>query len=123
MSICTERCRGPPLSICLHSLHTRQDVSVFSFFFHVLSFCSFFLLQLIDPMPIMLWVAAIVEFALGNALDGGILVFINLANASISYVGSLLVLPLLLLFFIYRIYCATISLFLLCLSLQTRACK
>jgi len=40
---------------------------------------------LIDPMPIMLWVAAIVEFALGNALDGGILVFINLANASISY--------------------------------------
>jgi hypothetical protein len=96
---------------------------VFSFFFHVLSFCSFFLLQLIDPMPIMLWVAAIVEFALGNALDGGILVFINLANASISYVGSLLVLPLLLLFFIYRIYCATISLFLLCLSLQTRACK
>ncbi len=80
-----------------------------------------FLLQLIDPMPIMLWVAAIVEFALGNALDGGILVFINLANASISYVGSLPMLLPLLLFFIYRIYCATI--FLLSLPLQTRACK
>ena len=36
-------------------------------------------------MPIMLWIAAIVEYSLGNVLDGGILTAINLMNASISY--------------------------------------
>ncbi len=44
-----------------------------------------FIFQLIDPMPIMIWVACIVEFSLGNTLDGAILFFINMANASLSF--------------------------------------
>jgi hypothetical protein len=36
-------------------------------------------------MPVMIWVAVIVEAAILNWLDFGILLFINLANASLSY--------------------------------------
>ena len=36
-------------------------------------------------MPIMIWLAAIVEIAIQNYLDMGILIFINMANASIGY--------------------------------------
>jgi len=38
-----------------------------------------------QPMPIILWVAAIVEFAISNPIDGAILCGINLANATLSF--------------------------------------
>jgi H+-transporting ATPase len=38
-----------------------------------------------QPMPILLWVAAIVEFAISNPTDGVILVAINFANATLSF--------------------------------------
>lgn len=44
-----------------------------------------FLQLLWAPMPIMIWVAAIVEIVIENYLDMGILIFINLANASLSF--------------------------------------
>jgi len=44
-----------------------------------------FLQLLWQPMPIMIWVAAIVEIIIENYLDMGILIFINLANASLSF--------------------------------------
>jgi len=44
-----------------------------------------FVSQLWQPMPIMIWLAAIVEAAIQNWLDMGILLFIQFANASIGY--------------------------------------
>lgn len=44
-------------------------------------FCS----QLWQPMPIMIWLAAIIEAAIENWIDMGILLFIQFANASIGY--------------------------------------
>ncbi len=41
--------------------------------------------QLWQPMPIMIWIAAIVEAGISNFVDMGILLFIQFANASISY--------------------------------------
>lgn len=38
-----------------------------------------------QPMPVMIWIAAIVEGALGNYIDTIILVAINLLNASLSF--------------------------------------
>jgi len=44
-----------------------------------------FLSQLWQPMPIMIWLAAIVEAAIQNYLDMGILLMIQFTNASIGY--------------------------------------
>ncbi|KAJ1422197.1 P3A, P type ATPase [Ochromonadaceae sp. CCMP2298] len=41
--------------------------------------------QLWQPMPIMIWLAAIVEAGISNFLDMGILLMIQFANASIGY--------------------------------------
>lgn len=47
----------------------------------ILLFCE----NLWQPMPIILWIAAIVEFAIQNWADGAILIAINLLNASLSF--------------------------------------
>src|SRR3989338_2858744 len=44
-----------------------------------------FLKCLWGPMPFALWVAIIVEFSLKNFPDGGILLFIQFANATIGW--------------------------------------
>ena len=44
-----------------------------------------FVSQLWQPMPIMIWIAAIVEAGIQNWIDLAILLFIQFANASISY--------------------------------------
>ena len=44
-----------------------------------------FVSQLWQPMPIMIWVAAIVEALINNWIDMNILLFIQFANASIGY--------------------------------------
>ena len=44
-----------------------------------------FVSQLWQPMPIMIWLAAIVELGIQNFLDMGILLMIQFANASIGY--------------------------------------
>eukprot|EP00607_Mallomonas_marina_P008991 CAMPEP_0182417028 /NCGR_PEP_ID=MMETSP1167-20130531/1463_1 /TAXON_ID=2988 /ORGANISM="Mallomonas Sp, Strain CCMP3275" /LENGTH=835 /DNA_ID=CAMNT_0024590299 /DNA_START=102 /DNA_END=2606 /DNA_ORIENTATION=+ len=44
-----------------------------------------FVSQLWQPMPIMIWLASIIEAAIGNFSDMAILLFIQFANASISY--------------------------------------
>jgi magnesium-transporting ATPase (P-type) len=44
-----------------------------------------FLQQLWQPMPIMIWLAAIIEAAIENFPDMGILLFIQFANASIGF--------------------------------------
>lgn len=44
-----------------------------------------FFSQLWQPMPVMIWLAAIVEAAIGNYIDMGILLFIQMANASIGF--------------------------------------
>jgi H+-transporting ATPase len=44
-------------------------------------FCSL----LWQPMPVMIWIAAIVEIIIGNYPDMAILIAINLANASLSF--------------------------------------
>jgi len=44
-----------------------------------------FLQQLWQPMPLLIWLAAIIEGAIGNYIDTAILVSINLLNASLSY--------------------------------------
>jgi H+-transporting ATPase len=36
-------------------------------------------------MPMMIWVAAIIEAAISNYIDMGILLFIQFANASIAF--------------------------------------
>lgn len=41
--------------------------------------------QLWQPMPIMIWLAAIVEAAISNYIDMGILLFIQFTNASIGF--------------------------------------
>ena len=41
--------------------------------------------QLWQPMPIMIWIAAIIEFAINNWQDGIILLFIQFANAGIGF--------------------------------------
>lgn len=38
-----------------------------------------------QPMPVMIWIAAIVEIAIGNYPDFAILIVINMVNASLSY--------------------------------------
>lgn len=45
-------------------------------------------LQLTGPMPIMIWLAIIIEFAIQNWLDGGILLFIQFANATLGWYES-----------------------------------
>jgi len=40
---------------------------------------------LVQPMPIMIWIASAVEAAISNYLDMGILLFIQFANASIAF--------------------------------------
>eukprot|EP00668_Euglena_longa_P006323 GGOE01007532.1.p1 GENE.GGOE01007532.1~~GGOE01007532.1.p1 ORF type:complete len:984 (-),score=237.59 GGOE01007532.1:877-3756(-) len=47
----------------------------------LLLFCE----NLWQPMPVIIWIAAIVEFAIGNYIDGGILCGINMANATLSF--------------------------------------
>ena len=44
-----------------------------------------FVEQLWQPMPIMIWIAAIVEAATENFPDMAILLFIQFANASIGF--------------------------------------
>ena len=44
-----------------------------------------FVSQLWQPMPIMIWLAAIIEAAIQNWIDMAILLFIQFANASIAY--------------------------------------
>ena len=44
-----------------------------------------FVSQLWQPMPIMIWLAAVVELGIQNYLDMGILLMIQFANASIGY--------------------------------------
>lgn len=44
-----------------------------------------FVSQLWQPMPIMIWIAAIVEAGIENYIDMAILLFIQFANASIGY--------------------------------------
>jgi H+-transporting ATPase len=44
-----------------------------------------FVSQLWQPMPVMIWIAAIVEMGIQNWLDMAILLFIQFANASIGY--------------------------------------
>ena len=44
-----------------------------------------FISLLWQPMPIMIWLAAIIEAAIGNYIDMGILLFILFANAGISF--------------------------------------
>ena len=38
-----------------------------------------------QPMPIMIWIAALIEVAISNYLDMGILLMIQFANASIAF--------------------------------------
>jgi H+-transporting ATPase len=38
-----------------------------------------------QPMPVMIWIAAVVEAAIGNYIDTGILVTINIINATLSF--------------------------------------
>jgi H+-transporting ATPase len=47
-----------------------------------------FLKCLWGPMPVALWIAIIIEFALENFPDGGILLFIQFANATIGWYES-----------------------------------
>jgi magnesium-transporting ATPase (P-type) len=44
-----------------------------------------FLRQFWAPMPIMIWIAIIIELAIANYIDMGILLVIQFANASISF--------------------------------------
>lgn len=44
-----------------------------------------FVSQLWQPMPVMIWLAALVEAAIQNWIDMSILLFIQFANASIGY--------------------------------------
>eukprot|EP00475_Leptophrys_vorax_P036534 TRINITY_DN618_c0_g1_i1.p1 TRINITY_DN618_c0_g1~~TRINITY_DN618_c0_g1_i1.p1 ORF type:complete len:1011 (+),score=340.86 TRINITY_DN618_c0_g1_i1:202-3033(+) len=44
-----------------------------------------FISQFWAPMPLMIWAAAIIEAAIGNYEDFGILIFIQLANGSIGF--------------------------------------
>jgi H+-transporting ATPase len=44
-----------------------------------------FLSLLWQPMPLMIWLAAIVELSISNYLDMGILLFIQFANASVAF--------------------------------------
>lgn len=44
-----------------------------------------FVSQLWQPMPVMIWIAAIVEAGIENWIDMAILLFIQFANASIGY--------------------------------------
>ena len=44
-----------------------------------------FVQQLWQPMPIMIWIAIIIEAAIQNFIDMGILLFIQFANASIGF--------------------------------------
>ena len=46
---------------------------------------SLFGIQLTGPMPIMLWIAAIIEVIIGNYGDMGILLAIQFINAGISF--------------------------------------
>jgi len=48
-------------------------------------FCSL----LWQPMPLMIWVAAIIEAAIGNYIDMAILIFILFGNATISFVETI----------------------------------
>lgn len=43
--------------------------------------------QLVMPMPIMIWLAVIVEAAIGNWIDMVILLLIQFINASIGWCG------------------------------------
>jgi H+-transporting ATPase len=51
----------------------------------ILIFRYIFVEQLWQPMPIMIWMAAIVEAGIQNYADMAILLFIQLANASIGF--------------------------------------
>ncbi|KAK9815431.1 hypothetical protein WJX72_003597 [[Myrmecia] bisecta] len=44
-----------------------------------------FLKQLYGPMPIMIWIAIVIEFAIQNYIDAGILLGIQFANATIGW--------------------------------------
>ena len=43
-----------------------------------------FVSQLWQPMPIMIWIAVIIEAAIRNFIDMAVLLFIQFANASIG---------------------------------------
>ena len=44
-----------------------------------------FVSQLWQPMPIMIWIAVIIEIGIGNYIDMAILLFIQFGNASIAF--------------------------------------
>ena len=48
-----------------------------------------FVSLLFQPMPIMIWIAAIIEAAISNYLDMGILFFILFGNATISFIETI----------------------------------
>ena len=52
------------------------------------TFCQ----QLWQPMPLMIWLAIVIEASILNFLDAGILLFIQTTNASIGYAGISLLL-------------------------------
>lgn len=69
-------------------LGTRTLTSItFKLLSYVLNFSVryIFIEQLWQPMPIMIWIAAIVEAATENFPDMAILLFIQFANASIGF--------------------------------------
>ena len=56
-----------------------------SFFFSIVMQWLIFINQLIDPMPIMIWIAAITEACIENWPDMGILLAIQFINASLGF--------------------------------------
>jgi H+-transporting ATPase len=42
-------------------------------------------MQLYAPMPIMIWIAIVIEAALRNAIDAGILLAIQFINATLGW--------------------------------------
>ena len=61
----------------IHGLNALPEVKVPKW--------KLFLNLLIAPMPLMIFFAAFIEWSIGNYPDMGILLFINLANASIGF--------------------------------------
>ena len=63
--------------LVIHGLNALPEVKVPKW--------KLFLNLLIAPMPLMIFFAAFIEWSIGNYPDMGILLFINLANASIGF--------------------------------------
>lgn len=71
--------------LCCREHGDRCDEPVFVHFITHLNPVLHLLLQLIQPMPIMIWIAVIVQAAIQNWLDMGILLGIQFANATIGW--------------------------------------